>query len=113
MLCFDRLAPANVLLGEMSLIAWYRQHLLKDVDHQLMITARGDAQADFVRNPSFVSRMLPWLPGLQQPLRGKIRHLAEGNKIFILTEQGLPLSEAIAHRLHNSYANIPSVTVKS
>ncbi len=113
LLHFDRLAPANVLLGAMSLAAFCKQHLQKEVGHELTITPRGDAEADLHREPPRISRILPWLPGLGRPLRGKIRHLAGSNKIFILTEQGLPLPEAIANRLHASYANIPLVKVKS
>lgn len=108
-LSFDRLAPANVLLGNMTLTSWYRQHLLHDPGSDVTVTPRSDTAADCVRKPSFVYRTCPWLPGLRQPLRGKIRHIPEGNKILILTAQGQYIADAVYDRLHTSYATIPSV----
>ena len=106
---FDRLAPANVLLGELTLTAWYRKNLYQEIGPEVTISPRSDTETDFFRSPSLAYRILPWLPGLHQPLRGKIRHLVEGNKILALTEEGPFAAEAIAGRLHNSYANFPAV----
>lgn len=106
---FDRLAPADVLLGDMTLSCWYRQYLLRDPGSQVTVIPRNDTAADCLRKPSFGYRTFPWLPGLRQPLRGRIRHIPEGNKILVLTAQGPHIAEAVYDRLHTSYAIIPSV----
>ncbi len=104
-LTFDRLAPANALLDNMTLISWYRQHFHRDLGCGATILPRSDTEADLVKKPSLLYRAFPWLPGLCLPLRGKIRHVHEGNKILILTEQGTHVADAVSHRLHTSYAN--------
>ena len=108
-LSFDRLAPANILLDDMTLPSWFRQHLRHDPGSEATVLPRSETEADCVREPSFVYRFLPWLPGLCQPLRGKIRHIPEGNKILVLTAQGPRVADAIYDRLHTSYAIIPSI----
>jgi hypothetical protein len=108
-LSFDRLAPADILLGDMTLIAWCKQHLLRDISSETTILPRSGTEAECVRKPSFIYRFMPWLPGLSQPLRGKIRHIPEDNKILALTTQGRQMADVFYERLQTSYANIPPV----
>lgn len=105
-LSFDRLAPADILLGDMTLVAWCRQHLFRDPGFETAILSRSETEAECIRKPSFMYRILPWLPGLSQPLRGIIRQIPEGNKILVLTAQGPHIADVIYDRLNTSYATI-------
>ncbi len=106
---FDRFAPANVLLGGLTLHSWCREKMCQEIGAEVTINPRSDTETDFSRSPSLAYRIFPRLPGLRQSLRGKIRHLVVGNKILVLTEEGPFEAELIASRLHSSYANFPVV----
>ncbi len=108
-LIFDRLAPANVLLDHTNLVAWCRQYLGDGADSGTTIVSVGDTEVDVFTKPSYFYRTLPWLPGLHPPLRGKIRHVVEGNKILVVTEQGPEMTAATYHRILTSYAITPSL----
>lgn len=107
-LIFDRLAPANVLLADMSLERWCRHHLSHGFYDKVTILRCSDTEIDFHRRPPLISRILPWLPGCSQPLKGKIRHLPASNKILILAEQGPAMTDTTSYRINTSYATTPS-----
>ncbi len=108
-LTFDRLAPANTLLGNMPLLTWCEQHVWREFGTDVKIIPQGPSEAEFIQKPSLLYRALAWLPGLYLPLKGKIRLLLEDNKVLILTEQGPHIADAISHRLHTSYATTSSL----
>lgn len=107
-LIFDRLAPADVLLDNMDLSTWCSRYFHRDAGGTgVSIHPRGETEIDIVRHPSLLARALPWLPWSGQPLRGKIRHIVDANKILILTELGAAAPADVSRRIHGSYATIP------
>jgi hypothetical protein len=107
-LVFDRLAPANVLLENINLWSWCREHLDKGNHSSATLLSHSDREVEVRQNPSFLHRIMPWLPGLRPPLRGKIRHLVEDNKILVVFEQGPDMADATYQRIHTSYATTSS-----
>jgi hypothetical protein len=108
-LTFDRLAPANTLLGNTPLLEWCRQYACREFGVGVKVIPCGSSEADLIQKPSLLYRPLAWLPGLRLPLKGKIRFVSEENKILALTEQGPHIADAISHRLHTSYATTTSL----
>jgi hypothetical protein len=107
-LVFDRLAPANVLLEHINLLSWCREHLRHGTPNSATILSRSATEVEVRQNPSFLYRILPWLSGLDPPLRGKIRHLVEDNKILVVFEQSPDMPDATYRKIHTSYATTPS-----
>ncbi len=107
-LIFDRLAPANVLLANTNLVSWCK-HNQRYASDDTTILSVNDTEADIFMKPSFLSRTLPWLPGLGLPLRGRIRHVLEENKILMVAEQGPKMTDTHYQRILASYAITPSV----
>jgi len=109
-LIFDRLAPANVLLGKSGLIDWLRNNLPLAARSTTTLLAKSQTEVDFMQPASSLYKIFPWLPGLRQPISGKIRHVLESNKLLILSQQGRTLQEATCRRIHDSYASIPRLS---
>ena len=105
-LIFDRLAPANVLLGKSSLVDWLQNNLPRAANSTTTILAESETEVDFMQPASSLYKIFPWLPGLRPPVSGKIRHVLESNKLLILSQQGQSLQEATWRRIHDSYASI-------
>jgi hypothetical protein len=108
-LVFDRLAPANVLLENLSLMTWCGEHLRQGVHSGATIVPLSDTEVDVRQKSSFLYRTFPWLPGLTPPLKGKIRHLVGDNRILVVFEQGPDMPDATYQRIHSSYAITPSL----
>lgn len=109
-LIFDRLAPANVLLGKSSLVDWLQENLPHATRSATTILAESETEVDFIQPASSYYKIFPWLPGLHPPVAGKIRHVLESNKLLIIFQQGQPLQEATCRRIHDSYASIPRLS---
>ena len=109
-LIFERLAPANVLLGKSGLSDWLKSNLPDAARSTTTILAKSETEVDFMQPASSLYKILPWLPGLRPALSGKIRHIPESNRLLILTHQGKPLQEATCRRIHDSYASIPRLS---
>ena len=109
-LIFDRLAPANVLLGKSSLVDWLQENLPHTARSATTILAESETEVDFMQPASSLYKIFPWLPGVHPPVAGKIRHVLESNKLLILFQQGQPLQEATCRRIHDSYASTPRLS---
>ncbi len=103
-LLFNRLAPANVLLADTNLVSWCKQNQRYALAGSTTILSVSDTEADIFIKPSFLFRTLPWLPGLGLPLRGKIRHVVEENKILMVAEQGPKMTDITYQRILAGYA---------
>ena len=109
-LIFDRLAPANVLLGKSSLVDWLHNNLPCAARSTTAILAESKTEVDFMQPASSLYKIFPWLPGLRLPVAGKIRHVLESNKLLILSQQGRTLQNATCKRIHDNYASIPQLS---
>ena len=102
-LIFDRLAPANVLLADTNLVSWCKENL-RYASGDTTILFISDTEVDILTKPSFLFRTLSGLLGHGLPLRGKIRHVLEENKILVVAEQGPKMTDASYQRILAGYA---------
>lgn len=109
-LIFDRLAPANVLLENISLIDWIGRNLNYAAGPGTEIVSRGTTELDFMKKTSLFSKVTSWFPRVGRYVRGTVRHHEAGNKILIITMQGVAPNEDAYQRIRTSYATNTTFT---